>query len=207
MNVILLGAPGAGKGTQAKMIADAYGIPHISTGDIFRANIKGGTELGVLAKSYIDRGELVPDDVTIAIVEDRIKQPDCKDGYLLDGFPRTIAQAEALAKVSAIDHVIDIEVGRDILLRRLTERRVCVGCGAPYALSTLSGAETCFKCGGKLIQREDDTEAVVKSRLEVYDRQTAPLIDYYGEKGVLRVIHSDNIIENTYAKIQGILGW
>lgn len=205
MNIILLGAPGAGKGTQAKKISEAYRLPHISTGDIFRANIKSGTELGLLAKSYMDKGDLVPDEVVIAIVNDRIKQKDCEGGYLLDGFPRTIAQAEALSKITKIDYVIDIEVPERVLLERLTGRRVCGKCSATYNIDSLNGKTTCSSCGGQLIHRTDDTEEVVASRLQVYTKQTAPLIDYYKQRKVLQEIQSNNIIEDTYKKIEKIL--
>ena len=205
MNIILLGAPGAGKGTQAKKISEAFKLPHISTGDIFRANIKSGTELGLLAKSYMDKGDLVPDEVVIAIVDDRIKQKDCEGGYLLDGFPRTIAQAEALSKITKIDYVIDIEVPERVLLERLTGRRVCGKCGATYNIDSLNGKTACSACGGQLQHRTDDTEEVVASRLQVYTKQTAPLIDYYKQRNVLKVIHSNNIIEDTYKAIEKIL--
>lgn len=184
MNLILLGAPGAGKGTQAVRIAAEKGIPHISTGDIFRKNIKEGTPLGIKAKSYIDRGQLVPDEVAVGIVEQRINQPDCKNGYLLDGFPRTIAQAEALDRLTNIDYVVNLEVDLDKLVDRITGRRVCEKCGESYHISTKKD-DKCEKCDGKLIQRADDTEETVKSRLNVYKSETAPLIDFYKNQGVL----------------------
>ena len=175
MNIILLGAPGAGKGTQATKISDKYGMPHISTGDIFRANIKNQTEIGLLAKSYIDKGQLVPDEVTCKIVENRLAEEDCREkGYLLDGFPRTIAQAEALEKFARIDAVVNIEIDFSLLMNRLCGRRVCRDCGESYHISTLGGATTCARCGGELYQRKDDNPETVKSRLAVYKEQTAP---------------------------------
>ena len=185
MNIILLGAPGAGKGTQATKISDKYGMPHISTGDIFRANIKNQTEIGLLAKSYIDKGQLVPDEVTCKIVENRLAEEDCREkGYLLDGFPRTIAQAEALEKFARIDAVVNIEIDFSLLMNRLCGRRVCRDCGESYHISTLGGATTCARCGGELYQRKDDNPETVQSRLAVYEEQTAPLIDYYTKKGL-----------------------
>lgn len=191
MNIILLGAPGAGKGTQATKISDGYGLPHISTGDIFRENIKKQTEIGVLAKSYIDKGQLVPDEVTCKIVEERISREDCKNGYMLDGFPRTIAQAEALDKITTIDLVINIDVDFSLLMDRLCGRRVCKDCGESYHISRLGGATKCARCGGDLYQRKDDNPETVKSRLDVYNAQTAPLIEYYGKKGLLFNVVSD----------------
>ena len=185
MNIILLGAPGAGKGTQASRISDAYKLPHISTGDIFRENIKNETPIGLLAKSYIDKGQLVPDEVTCKIVEGRIEKDDCKDGYMLDGFPRTIAQAEALDKITKIDLVINIDVDFSLLLDRLCGRRVCKDCGESYHISWLNGATACKRCGGELYQRKDDNVETVQSRLDVYNAQTAPLIEYYSKKGLL----------------------
>jgi adenylate kinase len=191
MNIILLGAPGAGKGTQASKIADTYGLPHISTGDIFRENIKNQTEIGLLAKSYIDKGQLVPDEVTCKIVEERIARDDCKNGYMLDGFPRTIAQAEALDKIADIQMVINIDVDHALLMDRLCGRRVCKDCGESYHTSRLNGKTTCSRCGGELYQRKDDNPETVQSRLDVYNAQTAPLIDYYEKKGLLFNVVSD----------------
>ena len=186
MKIILLGAPGAGKGTQATKISDKYGMPHISTGDIFRENIKNQTEIGMLAKSYIDKGQLVPDDVTCRIVEERLSRADCREkGYLLDGFPRTIAQAEALDKITKIDAVVNINIDFSLLMNRLCGRRVCRDCGESYHVSTLNGATTCARCGGELYQRKDDNPETVQSRLDVYTEQTAPLIDYYTKKGLI----------------------
>ena len=185
MNIILLGAPGAGKGTEASRIVDTYKLPHISTGDIFRENIKNQTPIGLLAKSYIDKGALVPDEVTCKIVEERISREDCKNGYMLDGFPRTIAQAEALDKITKIDLVINIDVDFSLLLDRLCGRRVCKDCGETYHLKRLNGELKCTRCGGELYQRKDDNPETVQSRLSVYNDQTAPLIEYYTNKGVI----------------------
>lgn len=201
MNIILLGAPGAGKGTQASKISDAYKLPHISTGDIFRENIKNQTEIGLLAKSYIDKGQLVPDEVTCKIVEERIQREDCKNGYMLDGFPRTIAQAEALDKITKIDLVINIEVDFALVMDRLCGRRVCKDCGESYHVSRLNGQTTCSRCGGELYQRKDDNPETVQSRLEVYSAQTEPLIAYYKEKGLLFNVVSDSTPEATYEEI------
>ncbi len=185
MNIILLGAPGAGKGTQATKISERYHLPHISTGDIFRANIKNQTEIGMLAKSYIDKGELVPDEVTCAIVKDRLTWEDCKNGCLLDGFPRNTFQAEELDKFAKIDAVVNINIDFSLLMDRLCGRRVCKECGESFHVSTLNGKTTCSRCGGELYQRKDDNPETVKSRLDVYNAQTAPLIDYYTKKGII----------------------
>ena len=185
MNIILLGAPGAGKGTQATKISDRFGMPHISTGDIFRENIKNATPIGLLAKSYTDKGQLVPDEVTCEIVKGRLEKDDCKDGYLLDGFPRTIAQAEALDTFAKIDAVVNINIDFSLLMNRLCGRRVCKECGESYHVSTLNGKTTCSRCGGELYQRKDDNPETVQSRLDVYTAQTAPLIDYYTKKGII----------------------
>ncbi len=206
MNVILLGAPGAGKGTQAIRLAAKYSLPHISTGDIFRANIKGETPIGKVAKSYIDKGQLVPDEVTVQIVKERLAQDDCKVGYLLDGFPRTVSQAEALAEFSKVDAVINIDVPLTKLLRRITGRRLCGKCGASYHIDTLSGKTECSKCGGELIQRADDNEATVANRLEVYEKQTAPLVEYYENAGVLITVDGDADIEKVFTDIVAKLG-
>ena len=185
MNIILLGAPGAGKGTQATKISERYHLPHISTGDIFRANIKNQTEIGMLAKSYIDKSELVPDEVTCAIVKDRLTWEDCKNGCLLDGFPRNTFQAEELDKFAKIDAVVNINIDFSLLMDRLCGRRVCKECGESFHVSTLNGKTTCSRCGGELYQRKDDNPETVKSRLDVYNAQTAPLIDYYTKKGII----------------------
>ena len=201
MNIILLGAPGAGKGTQATKILDKYGMPHISTDDIFRENIKNATPIGLEAKSYIDKGHLVPDDVTCRIVEDRLQKDDCKNGYMLDGFPRTIAQAEALDKITTVDLVINIEVDFALVMDRLCGRRVCKDCGESYHVSMLNGETKCARCGGELYQRKDDNPETVESRLQVYSKQTAPLIEYYEKKGLLFNVVSDSTPEATFEKI------
>ncbi|MBO4989788.1 MAG: adenylate kinase [Clostridia bacterium] len=185
MNIVLLGAPGSGKGTQASMISERYGLVHISTGDIFRENIKNGTEIGLLAKSYIDAGKLVPDEVTCEIVRQRLAKDDCKKGYLLDGFPRNTYQADQLDGFSKVDLCININIDHALLMNRLCGRRVCRDCGESYHVDTLNGATTCKKCGGELYQRRDDNPETVASRLAVYNEQTAPLIDYYTKKGVI----------------------
>lgn len=204
MNVILLGAPGAGKGTQAVRIAAAMNIPHISTGDIFRKNIKEKTPVGLKAKSYIDRGQLVPDEVVVEIVQQRIDEDDCKNGFLLDGFPRTIAQAEALDRLTNIDNVINLEVDLDKLVDRITGRRVCEKCGESYHVSTKKD-DICEKCGGKLIQMADDTEETVKSRLNVYKNETAPLINFYKNQGVLKNVDGMKSIEEVFEEISKAL--
>lgn len=185
MNIMILGAPGAGKGTQAVRISDRFGLVHISTGDIFRENIKNETPIGLLAKSYIDKGQLVPDEVTCKIVEDRLQKDDCKNGYILDGFPRTIAQAEALDTFTKLDAVININIDFSLLMARICGRRICKDCGKSFHISTLNGKTTCDACGGELVQRKDDNPETVKSRLDVYENQTSPLIDYYTKKGIL----------------------
>lgn len=206
MKVILLGAPGAGKGTQAVRLAKRYNIPHISTGDIFRSNIKERTPIGIVAKSYIDKGQLVPDEVTIQIVKERLEKDDCKNGYLLDGFPRTVSQAEALDGFSEIDSVVNIDVPLHKLMRRITGRRVCGKCGESYHIDYLDGSTSCRKCDGELIQREDDNEETVGKRLEVYEKQTAPLIDHYKSKGKLIDIDGDGDIDSVFAAIVERLG-
>ncbi|MBR1974921.1 MAG: adenylate kinase [Clostridia bacterium] len=201
MNIILLGAPGAGKGTQASKISDAYNLPHISTGDIFRENIKNQTPIGLLAKSYTDKGQLVPDEVTCKIVEERLSREDCKNGYMLDGFPRTIAQAEALDKIANIDLVINIDVDFSLLLDRLCGRRVCKDCGESYHVSRLNGETKCARCGGELYQRKDDNPETVQSRLDVYKAQTAPLIDYYTKKGIIFNVVGNTTPEDVFQKV------
>ena len=205
MNVILLGAPGAGKGTQATRLAEKYAIPHISTGDIFRENIKKQTPIGVVAKSYIDKGQLVPDEVTVEIVKQRLAQDDCKNGYLLDGFPRNTFQAEELDKFSTVEKVVDIDVDLTKLLKRITGRRVCV-CGESFHVDFLNGKTTCDKCGCELYQRADDNEETVKNRLSVYQNQTAPLIDYYKKAGKLVLINGDQSIDKVFEDITKMLG-
>ena len=206
MNLILLGAPGAGKGTQATKISDRYGLVHISTGDIFRANIKNGTKIGLLAKSYTDKGELVPDEVTCEIVRDRLTWEDCKKGYLLDGFPRNLYQAEELDKFAKVDGVVNINIDFSLLMDRLCGRRVCRECGESYHVSTLNGATACSRCGGELYQRKDDNPDTVKSRLDVYTAQTAPLIDYYTKKGIiLNFTGSEAPAEVLFEEIKAVL--
>ena len=206
MNIILLGAPGAGKGTQASMITNAYGVLHISTGDIFRANMQEQTPIGVIAKSYIDKGQLVPDDVTCEIVESRLQEDDCKkNGFMLDGFPRTIPQAEALSKWEEIDAVINLDIDTSLLMARLCGRRVCKDCGESYHVSRLNGKTTCEKCGGELFQRKDDNSETVSSRLKVYHAQTAPLIEYYTKKGLLVNVQGDATPTEVFAEIRSKL--
>ena len=205
MKIIFLGAPGSGKGTHATRVKTELGVPHISTGDIFRANIKGGTPLGLLAKSYIDKGALVPDDVVIKIVADRLAQEDCKGGFILDGFPRTISQAQALEEITPIDVVINLVVDDEAIVKRVAGRRMC-RCGETYNVAFLNGSTTCAKCGGELYQREDDKEETVKSRLAVYHSETAPLIDYYAKKGILKNIDGAQGIEEVYKDILKVIG-
>lgn len=188
MNVIFLGPPGAGKGTQAQRICDALNIPQISTGDILRRAIKEQTPTGIKAKSFIDAGKLVPDEVIIDIVKDRLAQPDCQNGYILDGFPRTVPQAEALATFANIDVVIELDVADEELINRLSGRRVCLKCGATYHVSMLGEETKCAKCGEELIQRADDKAETVLNRLTVYHSQTAPLVNFYEGKGLLKKI-------------------
>lgn len=212
MRTILLGPPGAGKGTQATTIINKFHVPHISTGDIFRYNIKEGTELGKQAKSYMDQGLLVPDQLVVAIVEDRLKNEDCKNGFLLDGFPRTVHQAEALDHVLenmevSLDKVVNIEVDKNKLVKRIVGRRICKDCGATFHIEfnpSING-ESCDQCGGKLRQREDDTEATVSTRIEVYLKETQPLIQYYEERGILVAIDGEQDIEEVSKSIIKVL--
>ncbi|MBQ0028350.1 MAG: adenylate kinase [Lachnospiraceae bacterium] len=213
MKIIMLGAPGAGKGTQAKMIAEKYSIPHISTGDIFRANIKGGTELGMEAKKYMDQGQLVPDELTVKILLDRVAQDDCKNGYVLDGFPRTIPQAEvldeALTKLGEkIDFAIDVDVPDENIINRMGGRRACVTCGATYHLVHVPPKTEgiCDKCGAELILRDDDKPETVKKRLDVYHAQTQPLIEYYTAKGILNTVDGTVDMMDVFAAITKLLG-
>ena len=206
MNVIFLGPPGAGKGTQAVRVCERLGIPQISTGNILRRAMKEGTPTGLAAKSYVDKGLLVPDEVVIAIVRERLAMEDCRKGYILDGFPRTVPQAEALAQFAQIDAVIDIEVSDEKLTERLSGRRVCLNCGGTYHVSTLGGKTTCAKCGNELIQRNDDKAETVLSRLSVYHAQTAPLIDYYAQLGLLRTIDGAQPMEACFEAILSALG-
>ena len=212
MKIIMLGAPGAGKGTQAKMIAKEYGIPHISTGDIFRANIKEGTELGKEAKTYMDAGQLVPDELTVKILLDRVAKDDCKDGYVLDGFPRTIPQAEvledALTKLGdKIDFAIDVDVPDENIVRRMGGRRACVTCGATYHIEHIPPKTegVCDACGSELILRDDDKPETVSNRLKVYHDQTQPLIDFYTKKGVLKSVDGTIDMMDVFASIKAIL--
>lgn len=213
MRIIMLGAPGAGKGTQAKQVAAKYQIPHISTGDIFRANIKGGTELGKKAKAYMDQGALVPDELVVDLVADRIKQDDCREGYVFDGFPRTIPQAEALDKAleemgSKIDYAIDIDVPDENIVNRMSGRRACLACGATYHVqfNAPKAEGICDVCGKELVLRDDDKPETVKTRLDVYHTQTQPLIDYYKEKGVLRSVDGTQDVADVFKSIIDVLG-
>ena len=213
MKIVMLGAPGAGKGTQAKMIAAKYQIPHISTGDIFRANIKNGTELGKKAKSYMDQGLLVPDELTVDLVIDRLAQDDCKNGYILDGFPRTIPQAEALAAALAklgekMDYAIDVDVPDENIVSRMSGRRACTGCGATYHIvyNPSKKGDCCEVCGEKLILRDDDKPETVQKRLNVYHEQTQPLIDYYTKQSILRTVDGTQDMNDVFAEIVKILG-
>ena len=213
MKIVLLGPPGAGKGTQAKSISNRYSIPHISTGDIFRKNISEETPLGIEAKQYIDNGQLVPDEVTINMVKDRLTWEDCKNGYLLDGFPRTVAQAEALqefleSRDEKLDTALCIEVPSSFILERMTGRRVCLSCGASYHIKFNSPAVdgVCDVCGDNIIQRKDDVEETVKERLDVYERQTQPLIDFYKEKKLLSTVDGTKAINEVFEGICNILG-
>ena len=213
MKIVFMGPPGAGKGTQAEKIVESYQIPHISTGDMFRKAIKDQTELGMVAKSYIDQGQLVPDEVTIGIVRDRLSEPDCAAGFLLDGFPRTVEQANALDEImvslaTKIDYVINIDVDLNILKERLTGRRICKSCGATYHMVFNPPAVPgiCDKCGGELYQRKDDNEETVGQRLDVYVNQTKPLLDYYSSTGNLVDINGQQSIDLVFAEIQAALG-
>ena len=207
MNVIFLGPPGAGKGTQAQRICDALNIPQISTGDILRRAMKEETPTGLKAKQYIEAGKLVPDDVIIDIVRDRLAMDDCQNGYILDGFPRTVPQAEALDTIAKIDVVVDLDVDDQVLINRLSGRRVCLTCGATYHVDYLNGETKCAKCGEELIQRKDDSAETVLARLNVYHEQTAPLVDFYQKKGTLKVIDGaqdmDTIFESILAVVKG----
>ena len=213
MKLIMLGAPGAGKGTQAKKIAEKYGIPHISTGDIFRANIKNGAELGNKAKSYMEQGLLVPDELTCDLVVDRIAQDDCKNGYVLDGFPRTIPQAEALKAAlgkmgTTIDYVINVEVPDENIVERMGGRRACLACGCTYHVvyNAPKEEDVCDVCGAKLVLRDDDKPETVKKRLDVYHEQTQPLIDFYDKEGVLVEVDGTQNLEDVFQAITKILG-
>ena len=213
MKIIMLGAPGAGKGTQAKQIADKYHIPHISTGDIFRANIKNGTELGKKAKQYMDQGALVPDELTCDLVMDRIQQDDCKNGFVLDGFPRTIPQAEALdaalEKINEkMDYAIDVDVPDENIVNRMSGRRACLNCGATYHLISIPPKVEgiCDRCGSEIVLREDDKPETVQKRLKVYHEQTQPLIDYYKNQGILKSVDGTQPMDEVFKAIVTILG-
>lgn len=204
MNLVFLGPPGAGKGTQAVGVCEKYGLPHISTGDILRSEIKQQTKLGLEAKKYMDAGQLVPDEVVIGIVASRLTQPDCKNGFLFDGFPRTLPQAEALAEKVDIEIAINIDVPDENIIKRLSGRRVCKACGATYHVDNHKKA-TCDTCGGELIQRTDDAPETVANRLRVYHEQTSPLIDFYQAKGVLKSVDGTRSIDDVFAGICAIL--
>jgi adenylate kinase len=213
MRILLMGPPGAGKGTQAEKLTEILNIPHISTGDMFRKAIKDQTDLGKQAKSFMDKGELVPDEVTVGIVKDRIKEEDCKNGFLLDGFPRTVVQANALGKMLEdlgikLDSVINVEVPYKDLIGRLTGRRICRSCGATYHMifNPPKGEGVCDKCGGELYKRDDDTEETAKNRLLVYEKQTAPLLEYYNNTGLLVNINGNQLMEEVLAEILKVLG-
>lgn len=213
MKIIMLGAPGAGKGTQAKKIAEKYGIPHISTGDIFRANIKSGTELGRQAKEYMDQGALVPDELTIGMLMDRIQMEDCKKGYVLDGFPRTIPQAESLKDAlfkrgQKIDYAINVDVPDENIIKRMAGRRACISCGATYHIvyNPSKVADVCDVCGARLVLRDDDKPETVKKRLAVYHDRTQPLIEYYKEAGVLVNVDGTQELNKVFSDIAAILG-
>lgn len=212
MKIIMLGAPGAGKGTQAQMIADQYHIPHISTGDIFRANIKNNTELGMEAKKYMDQGKLVPDELTVRILLDRVAQADCADGYVLDGFPRTIPQAEVLdqelSKINdKIDYAVDVDVPDENIIKRMSGRRACLNCGATYHIEYIPPKKegVCDKCGQNLVLRDDDKEETVKNRLQVYHEQTQPLIEYYTKKDILKTVDGTMDMKEVFAAITAFL--
>lgn len=201
MNIIFLGPPGAGKGTHAQRLMAQYGIPQISTGDILRKAMREQTEMGLAAKAYMDAGQLVPDDVVIAIAKERLSQDDCKNGYILDGFPRTVAQAEALAAFADIDVALNLDVPDETIIGRLSGRRVCPKCGGTYHTGALDGKTACPACGDALIQRADDMPATIENRLSVYQKQTAPLIAYYAAKGLLRTVDGNGTIDENYRRV------
>ena len=212
MKIIMLGAPGAGKGTQAKMIAEKFNIPHISTGDIFRANIKNGTELGKKAKEFMDKGQLVPDELTVEILLDRVAADDCKNGYVLDGFPRTIPQADVLDKEltklgDKVDFAINVDVPDENIVRRMSGRRACLKCGATYHIEHIPPKQEgiCDKCVSELVQRDDDKPETVQNRLSVYHEQTQPLIDYYNKKNILKSVDGTKDMQEVFSDIVNIL--
>lgn len=213
MRLIMLGLPAAGKGTQAKLLEERFGVPHISTGEMFREAIKSGNDVGCEAKKYIDRGELVPDDLAIEIVKRRLLMADCRDGYILDGFPRTVPQAKALDRVigeigKPIDAVINIQISDDEAIRRIAQRRVCAQCGATYSGDQLKSGEPprCNICGGSLVQRDDDNEETARNRLKVYLQQTHPLVDYYAEQGILLTVNGEQEIEAVFEEcVKGLI--
>ena len=212
MKIVMLGAPGAGKGTQAKMIAEEYGIPHVSTGDIFRANVSKGTQLGVEAKKYMDQGLLVPDELTVKILLDRVAKEDCAGGYVLDGFPRTIPQAqvldEALDKLGEkLDYAIDVDVPDENIVRRMSGRRACLKCGATYHVEHIPPKKegVCDDCGSELVLRDDDKAETVSTRLKIYHDQTQPLIDYYTQKGILKTVDGTMDMKDVFGAIKNIL--
>lgn len=205
MKIILLGAPGSGKGTHAQQLTKQLNIPQISTGDIFRKNLKEGTPLGLQVKDILAQGKLVPDEITVAIVKDRLSEADCNNGYILDGFPRSIKQAEELDKFQDVDCAVEIDVDKDAIVRRLSGRRFCPDCNGTFHISTLADAAVCPACGGKLIVREDDKEATVKERLRVYDETTAPLLQYYKAQGKLKTVDGNGTIEEVYDRILKVL--
>ena len=212
MKIIMLGAPGAGKGTQAKMIAEKFNIPHISTGDIFRANIKNGTELGKKAKEYMDKGQLVPDELTVEILLDRVAADDCKNGYVLDGFPRTIPQADVLDKEltklgDKVDFAINVDVPDENIVRRMSGRRACLKCGATYHIEHIPPKKEgiCDTCGSELVQRDDDKPETVQNRLSVYHQQTQPLIEYYDKKNILKTVDGTKDMQEVFSNIVSIL--
>ncbi len=213
MRLVLLGAPGAGKGTQAKKLIDKYGIPQISTGDILRAAVAEGTPLGKEAKGYMDRGELVPDSVVLGLVQERLRQEDCRKGYILDGFPRNTAQAEALDGILGelgmeLTAAVSVDVPMEDLMKRLTGRRTCRGCGQMFNIyfGPPAAEGVCDKCGGELYQRDDDREETIRKRLEVYEAQTAPLVEYYGARGILKHVDGTGSIEEIFEKITSAIG-
>ena len=212
MKIVMLGAPGAGKGTQAKMIAEEYGIPHVSTGDIFRANVSKGTQLGVEAKKYMDQGLLVPDELTVKILLDRVAKEDCAGGYVLDGFPRTIPQAqvldEALDKLGEkLDYAIDVDVPDENIVRRMSGRRACLKCGATYHVEHIPPKKegVCDDCGSELVLRDDDKAETVSNRLKIYHDQTQPRIDYYTQKGILKTVDGTMDMKDVFGAIKNIL--